>query len=968
VHADAVRRLVSPVLVARGEELAVLRAAAARAAAGDPAAVLLGGEAGVGKTRLVTEEAAALEAGGFLVLTGACVELGGEALAFAPLVDAIRGLIRTLDPFDLDEALGPARPMLARLLPELEVDGTPAVDVQPARLFELVLGVLGRLAADRPVALVVEDLHWGDRDTRDLLAFLVRALRDVRVLLVATYRSDELQRGHPLRRVLAELERVRSVERLELRRFSRDEVAEQLLAIRGEATPPTVVDLVYERSEGNAFLVEEMLAVVESGGAEVVPPSLSDVLLARLDGLSEPAQRVLRVAAAAGGRVSEPLLAAVARLPEAELLAALREAVENHLLVVDDVGTGYRFRHALARDAVYEDMLPGERVRLHAAFGAAIEADPALAGDGVSSALAWHWYAALDLPRALEASVRAGREATAAWLPTEAARHYERALELWDRVPDAEERTDLDHLGLLELTLQATIDAGDETRALIHAADALAEVDRGSEPRRAALILFHRAEALRRLRRDAVTDLETALELLGDEPTREVALILAGLANACVVAGADREARDYAQRAVDVARAIGASDLEAAALLSLGGARSYLGEFEEGQADMRTGLALATELRDYDSSLRAYINLSDALALAGRYEEAAEEAAAGVALARSVGLAHGLGVFLAGNQAEPLLRLGRLDEAQAVLDDALARGAGTSALASPLLVAAEVAVSRGELDETHRLVGTARATLGDSPPHQYQAHLAWIEAELARQTGDVGTARATVDRGFGEGAKSLARYTWPLVSLALRVEAEADAFDAERVDRFASVAETLDVATPASVAFRALVAAETSRLRDDDDPAAWSRAVEAWRTAGEPLRLAHSLVRLGASLVERDQRDAAAASVAEALEIGARLDAAPVVADAEALARRTRLAVTTAEGRAAADDRFGLTDRELDVLRLVAAGRSNTEIGTELFISPKTASVHVSNILGKLGVARRGEAAAAAHRLGLLTE
>jgi ATP/maltotriose-dependent transcriptional regulator MalT len=285
-----------------------------------------------------------------------------------------------------------------------------------------------------------------------------------------------------------------------------------------------------------------------------------------------------------------------------------------------------------------------------------------------------------------------------------------------------------------------------------------------------------------------------------------------------------------------------------------------------------------------------------------------------------------------------------------------------------VLIAAELAVSRGRLDETQRLVAQARAILGESPPHQYHAHLSWIEAELARQTGDVPGARELVDRGFGEGRESLARYTWPLVALGLRLEAEADAADEARVDRLAALAGTLDVATPSAVAFRALVAAETGRLRGNDDAVGWSQAVEAWRAAGEPLRLAYALVRLGAALAERGDRGGAAAPVAEALEIGARLGAEPVVGDAEALARRTRLAVTTGEGRAAADDRFGLTDRELDVLRLVAAGRSNAEIGTALFISPKTASVHVSNILTKLGVARRGEAAAAAHRLGLLTD
>jgi predicted ATPase len=242
------RRLVSPVLVGRRTELAQLQAAAAAAAAGDPRIVLVGGEAGVGKTRLVEDATARLGAEGTRVLTGACVELGGEGLPFAPLVDAIRDLTRTLSADELDAALGPARASLARLLPELDpaaASGPGVDDREATRLFELVLGMLGRLAEERPLALVIEDLHWADRSTLDLVAFLVRALRGAPVMLVATYRSDELHRRHPLRPLLATLERVRSVERMELQRFSPAEVTEQLEAILGSAPDATLADLVF---------------------------------------------------------------------------------------------------------------------------------------------------------------------------------------------------------------------------------------------------------------------------------------------------------------------------------------------------------------------------------------------------------------------------------------------------------------------------------------------------------------------------------------------------------------------------------------------------------------------------------------------------------------------------------------------------------------------------------------------------
>src|ERR1700733_12006709 len=394
--------VVSPVFVGRQDEIAALTALLDRVQDGEPAFALIGGEAGVGKTRLIGELTAQADRGGFTVLLGHCIELGAEGLPLAPLVDALRALTRAIPGDELAQVVGPAAPGLARLLPELSPDPAarlPADGIQSAQLLELVLGLLGRLSAARPVMLVLEDLHWADHSTLELVAFLVRSLRAARVLLVATYRSDELHRRHPLRPLLTGWERVRTVDRIEVLRFQRDEVATQLAAILAAEPRPGLIDLVFDRW----------------GGAPAdLPPSLVDVLLSGVDSLSVAAQRLLRTAAVAGKRVPDRLLAEVAGLDEAELFTALREALESHLLVVDRTGHGYEFRHALTRDAVYEDMLPGERVRLHAAYGETLAREPGLAGDdtGVAAALAHHWYAALDLPRALPASVSAGQAMT----------------------------------------------------------------------------------------------------------------------------------------------------------------------------------------------------------------------------------------------------------------------------------------------------------------------------------------------------------------------------------------------------------------------------------------------------------------------------------------------------------------------------------------------------------------------------
>jgi predicted ATPase len=407
----------SPVFVGRREEIASLTALLEHARDGEPGFAIVAGEAGVGKTRLVTELAGQAADSGFTVLAGHCVELGAEGLPLAPLIDALRTLARTTARTELADVLGPARRGLGRLLPELDPGGAaePASDgVQVSQLLELVLGLLGRLSARRPLLLVLEDLHWSDQSTRELVAFLIRSLRGVRVVLLATYRSDELNRRHPLRPLIASWDRLRTVQHVELHRFEPGEVAAQLGAILGTEPAAGLVDLVFDRSGGNAYLVEELVGLVRGGGDPAdLPPSLADVLLSRVDALSPEAQRLLRTAAVAVRSVPDKLLAEVAGVGDPEFYAGLREAVESHLLVVDHTGRSYAFRHALTRDAVYEDMLPGERGGLHAAYGEALTRDPDLAGDAaaVPAALAHHWYAALDLPRALPASI------AAAWTP-----------------------------------------------------------------------------------------------------------------------------------------------------------------------------------------------------------------------------------------------------------------------------------------------------------------------------------------------------------------------------------------------------------------------------------------------------------------------------------------------------------------------------------------------------------------------
>src|SRR5262245_49902739 len=433
--------------VGRTQELARLHQLLAHAVDGEPLLVVVGGEAGVGKTRLVEQLAATASQEGVRVLGGGCVPLGEEGLPFAPVIEALRGLADQLDPAELAAVAGPAQPELARLLPDLAWGGDAAAGTAVAgagqgQLFERLLGVVQRLAASAPLLWVVEDLHWADRSTRDLLAFLATSLRSGRVLLVGTFRSDELDRRHPLRRLMGELGRNRRVQRLELPRFSRAELAEQIAGLLGDDPPTRLLDDLYARSEGNPFFAEELLLAGEGRGSGSLASSLQEVLLTRVVRLGQRTQQLLRVAAAAGPGATQPLLAAVAGMDDQQLLEGLREAVDRQLLRPEPGGDGYLFRHVLVAEAVYSELLPGERVQLHTALAAALEAGVEGGGPPASrvARLAYHWAAAGDQPRALTASIAAAAAAERVYAFAEAQLQLERVLGLWERVPDAEER------------------------------------------------------------------------------------------------------------------------------------------------------------------------------------------------------------------------------------------------------------------------------------------------------------------------------------------------------------------------------------------------------------------------------------------------------------------------------------------------------------------------------------------------
>jgi DNA-binding CsgD family transcriptional regulator len=938
---------------------------------------------GVGKSRLVAEVAREAASRGLRVLRGRCIELGGDGLALAPLVDVLRALSRTAPSDELDRLLGPARREFARLLPELDptVLAGQASEASSSQLFEHVLGLITRIAAGRPLLLVVEDLHWADRSTRDLVAFLVPTLQELGVLLLMTYRSDEMHRRHPLRPLVTAWERMRTVERIELSRFTRKEVVEQLHAIRGQRPNASFLDVVFERSQGNAFLVEEILAAVD-GGADpgALPPSLRDVLLARTETVSEATQRVLRIASAAGPRVNERLLEAVTGMSTAQLHPALRESVEHHLLVIDPSGYGYAFRHELTRGAVYDDMLPGERVRLHAAYGTALSADATLLGEDSGSAaatLAYHWYAALDLPQALTASVLASQHAAASYAPAEALRHLERALEIWPRVLDATQRAGVDWTQVNVMAADAALHAGEPQRGLSIVDDALADPAAAPDPVRRAQVLQRRANMLRGLGRseEATGQLWQALAMLPEQPvTTTHAAVLASLANSISRVGDLEQGAAVARRAAEAAAAVGATEHEADALITLGSMAGYLGDVPSGLTALRQGLALAQRQGHPSTALRAHVNLSDLLEMAGHHTEAAQTASDGIGLTGRVGWARSWGAMLVGNLVEPLLRLGRWQQAQDLITETLADDPVGIFASSVLLLRSELHLWQGNPDAAEADLRQAGRHLAGSTEVQYTANMAYLEAELARAAGQHDTAWHHVRTALQPPITGMAiRYCWPLVWLGARIHADAAPANkpgtAAELHALRALPATLPTTTPPALAYQALATAELARLDRQNEVAAWRAAVTACRAAPEAFPLCYALFRLAEARAATPQDTGAATDATECLRLAEDL-AAITAQDVRALARRARLHLddidTTTNGhRPGRDNRFKLTDREREVLGLVAEGHSNAQIAGVLFISPKTASVHVSNILAKLGANTRTEAATLAHRHGL---
>ncbi|HWD62285.1 MAG TPA: AAA family ATPase, partial [Humibacter sp.] len=671
----------SPTMIGREADLEALRAEYRRSA-DEPRAVAVGGEAGIGKTRLVREFMREVD-GDALVLLGKSVDIGTESAAYAPFTAIVRQLASVIGTDALLEAAGPARAVLSVVLPELEsADGMPP-RAGTERLYELVAVLLENVARDHRLVLVIEDIHWADRSTIELLRFLVGMLTGAGILIVVTYRSDEIVRGHPLRPVLPELERSRRLTRWELERLTRDQVAAQLVAITSvgvaddespgvqSVVDDAVIDDLFERSEGVPFFVEELAGAGrgsrESGMNPVLPETLRELLLARYERLDDGTQHLLRLLAVGGQCVRHDLLDLVYSGSAIELETQIRAAVDGGMLVIEE--TCYDFRHALVRAAVVGEVLPGELVRYNSAFADALETQAA-AGRPVAHEISRHRLAAHDAARAFPASLDAMREARQAFAFARAARMGERALELWEQITDPESIAGTSHTALTQNTSAAWRDAGDTERALTLIDAALAESDPTDTEQHAGL-LVDKARYLAALSRPGSTALlEQALAELGENGCSDTtSAVLGDLAGRLMLEARFDDAVDVASKALVRAEAAGSLSRESLAHNIRGVSLVGRGHIEQGLVDLDRARELALT-RD-GAMLRYRVNTSDVMHLIGRYADAVQIGNAGVERARELGVQRTSGVILASNTVEPLSALGRWDDAFALLEPAL---------------------------------------------------------------------------------------------------------------------------------------------------------------------------------------------------------------------------------------------------------------------------------------------------------
>lgn len=949
-------------LVGRDADLTRLRTAIGLDA-GSGGLVVVSGDAGIGKSRLVAQVTATARREGWLTATGHCVGQAGSALAYLPFIE----LLGTLDaeaPGIVERVLA-SHPALGHLLPARADPSRMGDTVNPGRVAESVHALLTSLGAERPTLAVIEDVHWADHSSRDLLTLLLTRGFPTAVGLVVTYRSDDLHRRHPLHETLAVWARIAQAERIDLAPLSDDAVRDLVAGIGGDPVDqPTAIEIA-RRSEGNPFFAEELTASAVAG--QTVSGGLTRVLRARVEQLDETAQQVVRAVAVGGRQISHELLACVVGLPDEQLEAALDSAVEHHVLEAC-WPPAYTFRHALLGETVADSLLPGERLRLHRAYAAVLAERPDLAP---ASELARHAAAVGDLPTAVAASRAAAEAALAVGGPQDALFHFERALEwLGEDDPGRDEVT-------LRAAEAASV-AGDNLRAISLLRDRLDHPGLHQTPEARADLLASLVLTARALDvpLDTLAMTREAMEIVADDWSELRVRVLVARLQALIDTGGFVEAAAVGDEVYALAERLGLQRVLTEIRTIMVRVSLVRNDLDTVESHLRSVLAEVSQ--DDPIQIRALHQIGAARHRRGDLEGALlyyDEAAAQAQRLHREWAPWGLDSRLLGGLAA--YELGDVSGALSRLD---VGGAAVPQPGRAFFTGARllVAVRMGEqldpsvLSELREWwsVDALSVVLTVMPGIDLLGELGDIEGAL----GLAADAVAALDATWGR-YHAIVRIAALLAGVAATAAPQADAARRERLveavgelgDRARQVLVTIrEGESPETRAWGARLEAELLRLRwlaaleEPPSPqemvAAWHASVAAFDTYGHVFEAARSTARLAAALHAAGDESGARAAAGRARDIAERLGAKPLLREIDA-ARPSVIAVTGIPD---------LTPREVEVLALVARGLSNGQIGKQLFISTKTVSVHVSNVLAKLGASGRTEAAALARDRGLL--
>jgi DNA-binding CsgD family transcriptional regulator/tetratricopeptide (TPR) repeat protein len=961
--------------IGRDHELTALDEARDSVESGRGRLLLIGGETGVGKSRLVAEFRARSEARGQRVLQAGAVEMLGGAVPYELVLDLL-----------LEAGESPA--LLSTLLP---VVAAPALDtgadpgLARMRLLGPLMKALLELCANGPLTLVLEDLHWADPSSLDAMTWLINRLPRLPLLLVGTYRTTDVDPAHPLRRVLAQISHHSIVTRIDLEPFSRAEVVALARDMLGDEFDPMRVDEVYRRSQGNAFFAEELLV---AGGTSGLSSDVHELLLSRVHLLTSQARRVLNVTALAGDDVPEQVISEASALAPDELDAALRVLRDAHMLVPGSSGSGYRLRHSLLGEAIVADLLDGERRRWHAALADALSRSPAEQSDSRRQVrMAHHLYEAGDLERALTASRDAAAALQRSYAYAESCQLYHRALGLARRLSRGPEEL----VPLLEQAAEAARWSGRTDLAVEHlrAAIDLAEHDDARRQERLGQALWESGQTV-----PAQEAYVRADQLTAGQRGEVRARVLAEQARHRLLEGHFRDARELCEESIELAREAGADGTLAGATVSLGVAEALSGKVEDGLARLQAIRDRVASGDPVDLLVRAFGNSTAVLGYLGRLDEAVEVSRVGLLLLRERGLDPAAGRGILTNAANAFFWRGLWDEAEQLIHEVLDRPVPSRHEPFLRLTLGEIAVARGAFDEAEQHLRYCRDRAEQLRENQLVTptlaaltalHLWRGESDVARDvaTGALSRLPETEQEDYGVTLCALAlRACADLAeingsrhaSAALQREAEGLV---TRAEAFCDQLRRRGGQLPECQAAVGLARAEYARLTGGDVVERAREAAESWDRLQRPFLAAYARWRQGQALLLHRRAGEAEPVLRRSLAAAATLRSQPLADAVAATLRAARLdpsppapvdAGPPVAGRRGEPGRAKdkLTLRELEVLQFAARGKTNKEIGRSLYISDRTVGIHLSHIMEKLGARNRLEAVQVAHRRGIL--